>query len=92
MKKVILLGFRNPIKKKSKSYVLNTLYKRAKKNPFIQNKSYEEYLEYLKSQIEFFDGDVDLPDEDSIYDSLKRIGWIKVLGSIIAVVSSNLGV
>jgi ubiquinone/menaquinone biosynthesis C-methylase UbiE len=92
MKKVILLGFDAPVKKKSKSFVLKALYKRAKKNPFISDKSYKEYLEYLKEQIEFFNDTYDLSSENKIYDSLKKIGWIKVIGSMIAIVSVNTGV
>ena len=47
-KKVILIGLPNPIKLKSKKYIIETLYNRAKKNPFLNGYSYEEYLEFLQ--------------------------------------------
>ena len=89
MKKVLLLGLPNPVRLKSKKYILKTLYKRAKKNPFLSEHSYDEYLEFLKGQIEQF-GDVkikknisDKDIEEELYKSLKDIGWIRVFNSLI---------
>ena len=89
MKKVLLLGLPNPVRFKSKKYILETLYKRAKKNPFLSEHSYNEYLEFLKGQIEQF-GDVkikknvsDKDIEEELYKSLKDIGWIKVFNSLV---------
>ena len=89
MKKVLLLGLPNPVRLKSKKYILEMLYKRAKKNPFLSEHSYDEYLEFLKGQIEQF-GDVkikknisDKDIEEELYKSLKDIGWIRVFNSLI---------
>jgi hypothetical protein len=46
-KKVILLGFPNPVKMRNKEYVLEKLYEKAKSNPFIHGKTFEEYREFL---------------------------------------------
>ena len=50
-KKVILIGFPNPIKLKSKKYVIKKLYERAKKNPFLANSSYDEYIDFLLNKM-----------------------------------------
>ena len=90
-KKVILVGFPNPIRMKNKEYVLEKLYSRAKSNPFIHGKTFDEYRTFLCMQIKDFDGKiVDDKDSDEIYDSLKSMGWIKVVSAvIIAVISSH---
>ena len=86
-KKVILVGFPNPIKLKSKKYVIEKLYERAKKNPFLANSSYDEYLEILQKQIKDIgnaDVDIDKKDaESSLYDALKRIKWLKVVNAFV---------
>ena len=69
-KKVILLGFNSPIRKKSKEYVLRKLYKKAKTNPFIVGKTFDEYMEFLSIQIkDFGDKEVDSKNVDDIYKS-----------------------
>ena len=76
-KKALLVGLANPIKIKSKRYVLEKLYQRAKKNPFVNTDSFEDYMEHVKVQIKTLEGkDVD-GGVDEIYDTLKKIGWIK---------------
>ena len=90
-KKVILLGFPNPVKMKDKGYVLEKLYERAKTNPFIHGKTFDEYREFLCMQIKDFDGREISPDNtDEIYDSLKSMGWIKVVSAVlIAIISAH---
>ena len=66
-KKVILLGFPDAIKLKSKKYIIETLYNRAKKNPFLADKTYEEYIEFLLIQIDTLgskDIEIDIDAED----------------------------
>tara|TARA_R110000824_G_scaffold272742_2_gene461253 strand:+ start:1661 stop:1954 length:294 start_codon:yes stop_codon:yes gene_type:complete len=90
-KKVILLGFPNPIRMKDKGYVLEKLYDRAQTNPFINGRTFEEYREFLCKQIKDFEGkDVEPSDTDEIYDTLKSMGWIKVVSAVlIAVISAH---
>lgn len=76
-KKALLVGIADPIRIKSKRYVLEKLYQRAKKNPFVNTDSFEDYMEHVKVQIKTLEGkDVD-GGVDEIYDTLKKIGWIK---------------
>ena len=96
-KKVILIGLPNPIKLKSKKYIIETLYNRAKKNPFLNGYSYEEYLEFLQEQIatlgaiEIEESDVDI--ETRIFDALKKMNWIKVINTfILGIITTNIGV
>ena len=97
-KKVILIGFPNPIKLKSKKYVIKKLYERAKKNPFLANSSYEEYLEFLHNQIkELGSIDVDMESEQvehKLYDALKEIKWLKVVNAFVVgfIQATNTGV
>ena len=97
-KKVILVGFPNPIKLKSKKYVIEKLYARARKNPFLANSSYDEYLEFLQKQIkELGNTDVYINENDAesnLYDALKRIKWLKVVNAFVVgiIQSTNMGV
>jgi len=97
-KKVILIGFPSPIKLKSKKYVIEKLYERAKKNPFLANSSYEEYLEFLQKQIkELGNTDVYINENDAesnLYDALKRIKWLKVVNAFVVgiIQATNIGV
>lgn len=98
-KKVILVGLPNPIKFKSKKFVLQTLYKRAKKNPFLVDSTYEEYLEFLLSQIkELGSSDISIDKhsptlEKDIFNALKKMNWIKVFNAIlIGVITTKIGV
>ena len=76
-KKAMLVGIADPIRIKSKRYVLEKLYQRAKKNPFVNTDSFDDYLEHIKNQIKSLEGkDVD-GGVDEIYDALKKIGWLK---------------
>ena len=98
-KKVILVGFPNPIKLKSKKFVIETLYKRAKKNPFLADSSYEDYLEFLLTQIEIMGSSNSKIDrnsdtlEDDIYDTLKNMNWLKVINAFIIgiIEATNIG-
>ena len=98
-KKVILVGFPNPIKLKSKKFVIETLYNRAKKNPFLVGSSYEEYLDFLLKQIDVMgsidvkiDRDSDTLEED-IYDTLKKMNWLKVINAFVVgiIEATNIG-
>ena len=98
-KKVILLGFPEAVKLKSKKYIIETLYNRAKKNPFLADKTYDEYLEFLVGQINLLGStdveiDIDASDvESQIYDALKEMQWLKVINAfIIGVITTNIGV
>ncbi len=97
-KKVILIGFPNPIKLKSKKFVLTTLYNRAKKNPFIVGSTYEEYLDFLVNQIEILgSGDISIDRKSSkleseIYDALKKLDWIRVINAfVVGIITTNIG-
>jgi len=96
-KKVILIGLPNPIKLKSKKYIIETLYDRAKKNPFLNKHSYEEYLEFLQEQISTL-GNIEIEDSDieietRIFDALKKMDWIKVVNAfVLGIITTNIGV
>ena len=99
-KKVILVGFPNPIKLKSKTFVIETQYNSAKKNPFLVGSSYEEYLDFLLKQIDVMgsidakiDRDSDTLEED-IYDTLKKMNWLKVINAFVIgiIEATNIGV
>tara|TARA_R100000742_G_C4277054_1_gene98601 strand:+ start:1427 stop:1726 length:300 start_codon:yes stop_codon:yes gene_type:complete len=99
MKKVILVGFPNSIMLKSKKYVIETLYKRAKKNPFLANYSYDEYLDFLINQVDNLSSikvDIDKNSdtlEVDIYNALKKLNWLKVInGLIVGIITTNIGV
>tara|TARA_R100001163_G_C4952394_1_gene119613 strand:- start:280 stop:606 length:327 start_codon:yes stop_codon:yes gene_type:complete len=98
-KKVILLGFPDAVKLKSKKYIIETLYSRAKKNPFLSSNTYDEYLDYLLEQIDMLgseDVDIDRDSDDiesQIYDALKRMKWLKVINAfLVGVITTNIGV
>jgi hypothetical protein len=76
-KKALLVGIADPIRIKSKRYVLEKLYQRAKKNPFVNTDSFEDYMEHVKVQIKTLEGKDVNGGVDEIYDTLKKIGWIK---------------
>jgi len=70
------------------------LYKRAKKNPFMADKTYEEYLEYIKSQVRLLEGiEIKADTEEEMYNSLKSLGWLKEV-SVLAVyiITANYGI
>ena len=96
-KKVILIGLPNPIKLKSKKYIIETLYDRAKKNPFLNKHSYEEYLEFLQEQISTL-GNIEIEESDEeietrIFDALKKMDWIKVINTfVLGIITTNIGV
>ena len=96
MKKVILIGFPNPVKLKSKRFIIETLYKRAKKNPFLSEYSYDEYLEFLINQIDSLSStkvDIDRGSdtlEKDIYNALKKLNWLKVInGFIVGIITTK---
>jgi hypothetical protein len=93
-KKVHLLGFPNPVRLKSKKYILSVLYDRAKKNPFIRGLSYDEYLEFITKQIEQIGGvKLESPNEKELYNALKSLGWIRVVNAfIVGIISVNIGI
>ena len=70
------------------------LYNRAKKNPFIADKSYEEYMDYIKNQVKQLEGiEIKADNEEELYNSLKRLGWLKEV-SVLAVyiITANYGI
>ena len=96
-KKVILVGFPNSVELKSKKYVIKKLYEKSRKNPFLINSSYEEYLKFLVNQIETMSSesiDVDSDDvESKIYDTLKKLNWLKVVNAfVVGIITTNIGV
>ena len=40
----VIIGIDSPIKIKSKKYVMEMLFNRAKKNPFVESENIEEYI------------------------------------------------
>jgi hypothetical protein len=93
-KKAVFVGIADKIQIKSKSYVMGMLYKRAKKNPFMADKTYEEYLEYIKSQVRLLEGiEIKADTEEEMYNALKSLGWLKEI-SVLAVyiVTANYGI
>ena len=93
-KKAVFVGIVDPVQIKSKSYVMKMLYKRAKKNPFIADKSYDEYMDYIKSQVKQLEGiEISAENEEELYNSLKSLGWLKEI-SVLAVyiITANYGI
>ena len=93
-KKAVFVGIADPIQIKSKRYVMNMLYKRARKNPFIADKTFEEYMEHIKSQVRDLEGvEITASNEEEMYNSLKSLGWLKEI-SVLAVyiVTANYGI
>jgi hypothetical protein len=93
-KKAVFVGIVDPIQIKSKSYVMKMLYKRAKKNPFIADKSYDEYMDYVKSQVRMLEGiDISAENEEELYNSLKKLGWLKEISVLAAyIITANYGI
>ena len=93
-KKAVFVGIADPIQIKSKSYVMKMLYKRAKKNPFIADKSYDEYMDYVKSQVKMLEGiDISAENEEELYNSLKKLGWLKEISVLAAyIITANYGI
>jgi hypothetical protein len=73
---------------------MKMLYKRAKKNPFIADKSYEEYMEYIKNQVRLLEGiEIKADNEEELYNSLKRLGWLKEVSVLAAyIITANYGI
>ena len=73
---------------------MKMLYKRAKKNPFIADKTYEEYMEYVKSQVKLLeDIDITAETEEELYNSLKSLGWLKEISVLAAyIITANYGI
>ena len=77
MNEIIIIGDPKPILYKSKEKVLKEVHKRAKKNPFMKDLNYREYLKFLKVQINELGGlKIKVLNEQEIYEGLKTIGWI----------------
>ena len=93
-KKAVFVVIADPIQIKSKRYVMNMLSKRARKNPFIADKTFEEYMEHIKSQVRDLEGvEITASSEEEMYNSLKSLGWLKEI-SVLAVyiVTANYGI
>jgi hypothetical protein len=93
-KKAVFVGVESPIRIKSKKYVMEILYKRAKRNPFIADKTYEEYLNYIKEQVKMLEGiEISASNEEELYTALKNIGWLKEFNAFLFyVVLANYGI
>ena len=93
-KKAVFVGIADKIQIKSKKYVMNMLYKRAKKNPFMADKSYEEYLDYIKAQVKLLEGiEIKADNEEELYNALKRLGWLKEISVLaIYIITANYGI
>ena len=77
-KSAMFVGIDNPIRIKSKLYVMEKLYEKAKKNPFVDTDSFESYLEYVAKRIEEQEGIiVESKEPEYVYKTLKRIGWLR---------------
>ena len=89
-KKAVFIGIADKIQIKSKSM----LYKRARKNPFMADKSYEEYLDYIKSQVKLLEGvDIQANNEEELYNALKSLGWLKEVSVLaIYIITANYGI
>ena len=77
-KKVHFVGIPKPIKYKSKKYVMEKLYNKAQRNPFLAGKTYREYLDFIRAEIELLT--LEEPkgnSEEELYDKLKEIGWLR---------------
>jgi len=93
-KKAVFVGIADKIQIKSKKYVMNMLYERAKKNPFMADKSYDEYLDYIKAQVKFLEGvEIVADNEEELYNALKSLGWLKEISVLaIYVITANYGI
>ena len=77
-KKVHFVGIPTPIKYKSKKYVMEKLYNKAQRNPFLAGKTYREYLDFIRAEIELLTLEEPKGDsEEALYDKLKEIGWLR---------------
>ena len=70
------------------------LYKRAMKNPFLKDKSYEQYMEHIKKQVKQMEGvEIKADNEEELYNALKRLGWLKEISVLAAyIVTANYGI
>jgi len=93
-KKAVFVGIDDPIKLKSKKYVMKALYRRAKKNPFISDKTFEEFMEHIKYQVKDLEGiEIQAENEEELYNALKNIGWIKEFNMLLAyLIIANYGI
>ena len=93
-KKAVFVGIIDPIQIKSKKYVMKMLYKRAMKNPFLKDKSYEQYMEHIKKQVKQMEGvEIKADNEEELYNALKRLGWLKEISVLAAyIVTANYGI
>ena len=87
----VIVGIDSPIKIKSKRYVMEMLYNRAKKNPFVESENIEEYMTHLAGRISEVNGEIvaDLSPEN-MYRTLKRIGWLREIShSVFILISAS---
>ena len=85
-KKVSFVGISTPIKYKTKKYVMEKLYSKAIKNPFLMDKSYQEYLDFIRAEIELLTLEEPIGNsEEELYDKLKEIGWLKEFSIVLCV-------
>ena len=77
-KMAVIVGIDKPIRIKSKKYVMEMLFNRAKKNPFVESDTLEEYMEFLSKRVLEVNGEiVDDLSPENMYKTLKRIGWLR---------------
>ena len=87
----VIVGIDSPIKIKSKRYVMEMLYNRAKKNPFVESENIEEYMTHLAGRISEVNGEiVDDLSPENMYRTLKRIGWLREIShSVFILISAS---
>jgi len=82
-KQIIVLGLPSPIIKTSKRQIISDIYKRVRKNSFIHTMSFDEYRNFLVRQIENSGHKVSGLSPEDLYDTLKRIGWLKEFNMVL---------
>ena len=74
----IIVGVDDPIRIKSREFVIRKLFEKAQKNPFLEAETLDEYMRFLADRIEEVNGEiVDDLSIDNMYTTLKRIGWLR---------------
>jgi hypothetical protein len=74
----VIVGIDNPIRIKSREYVLRKLFEKARKNPFVEADNLDEYMLFLAKRIEEVNGEyIEDLSVDNMYKTLKRIGWLR---------------
>ena len=74
----VIVGIDNPIRIKSREYVLRKLFEKAKRNPYVEADNLNEYILFLAKRIEEVNREyIEDLSVDNMYKTLKRIGWLR---------------